>query len=114
MGITNRQMRSYVEATRQFTNNNKTVWTTWEGKFYTVYSYGRHFPMYAYDTQAEKWYGNKDKFSRTTTTHQNLARPSNREIEWVSTDEFKALLEARSTVNYVTAKLSSKTIEIIV
>ncbi len=108
MGITNRDMAQKVRATQQFTNNNKTVWTTWEGKFYTVYSYGRHFPMYAYDTEAELWYGNEDKFSRTTTTHQRLARPVEADkIKWVGTEILKDLLEARSTSRYVARRLTN-------
>ncbi len=62
MPISNKEMRPYVEATRSFTNHNQTVWTTWEGKLYVVYSYGRHFPMYAYDTESQRWFGNRDKF----------------------------------------------------
>lgn len=106
MKINNKDMRPMVNQTRQFTNNNNTVWTNWEGKFYTVYSYGRHFPMYAYDTEADLWYGNEDKFSRTTTTHQRLARPD-RPIKWINTEAFKALLDARSTARYFAQRLTN-------
>lgn len=105
MPISNKEMRPYVEATRQFTNHNQTVWTTWEGKLYVVYSYGRHFPMYAYDTESERWFGNKDKFSRTTTTHQRLAQPR-AEIDWMNTETIKSLLEARSIKQFVINQLN--------
>ena len=62
--------------------NNKTT-------AYVVYSYGYHFPMYA--NIAGKWYGNKDKYSRTTSKQQNQTRP-NGEINFVSTEELNSLL----------------------
>jgi hypothetical protein len=108
MAINNRDMAAYVRNTKPFTNNNKTVWTNWEGKFYVVYSYGRHFPMYAYDTEAAIWYGNESKFSRTTTTHQRKAQPvPNEEITWVDTEKFHYILEARSTSGYIASLLTN-------
>lgn len=108
MKVANRDMAQHVRAIKQFTNTNDTVWTNWEGKFYTVYSYGSHFPMYAYDTEAQAWYGNEDKFSRTTTTHQRLARPVEADkIKWVGTEILKDLLNARSTSRYVAHRLTN-------
>jgi len=40
---------------------------------YVVYSYGKHFPMYIWTEGS--WYGNADKFSRTTNKHQAQCRP---------------------------------------
>jgi hypothetical protein len=42
---------------------------------YVVFSYGEHFPMYVYDYQFGKWYGNADKYSKTTSCHQGLCHP---------------------------------------
>lgn len=46
---------------------------------YIVYSYGEHFPMYIAETDTEtkttRWYGNVNKYSRSTTRHQSQARP---------------------------------------
>lgn len=40
---------------------------------YVVYSFGRHFPMYAYIDG--EWYRNTDGFSRTTAKHKGQACP---------------------------------------
>jgi hypothetical protein len=107
MKVNNKDMGQLVKNTRQFHNNNDTVWTNWEGKFYVVYSYGRHFPMYAYDTELQRWYGNESKFSSTTTRHQRLAQPvSSLEITWCDTEKIQALLAARSTKKYLINKLT--------
>lgn len=64
--------------------------------------------MYAYDTEAEVWYGNESKFSRTTSTHQRQAQPVPREeITWVGTEKFHNILEARSTSRYVASLLTN-------
>lgn len=61
-----------------------------ERRSYTVYSYGQHFPMYVYDFNTGCWYGNRDKYSRTTSKHQSLMRPPIVEA-WMSTDELARL-----------------------
>lgn len=40
---------------------------------YAVFSYGEHFPIYAF--RAGQWFRNKDKYSVTTSKHQSQARP---------------------------------------
>lgn len=57
---------------------------------YTVYSYGKHFPMYVYDFRAEQWYGNNDKYSVTTSKHQSKCRPPN-VAEWYPTETMKLI-----------------------
>lgn len=42
---------------------------------YVVYSYGTHFPMYIWDGSTGMWYGNKDKYSCTTSRHQSACSP---------------------------------------
>lgn len=57
---------------------------------YAVYSYGSHFPIYFYSIEAECWFGTNDKYSRTTSRHQSLARPAAREdITWLGVDSLK-------------------------
>ena len=65
---------------------------------YVVYSYGWHFPMYIWDEVTQRWYGNRDKYSRTTTRHQYAANPTfftsdtpNRAITWLDTDKMIAI-----------------------
>lgn len=42
---------------------------------YAVFSYGHHFPLYVYRNGT--WYGNKDKYSPTTSKQAGQARPYN-------------------------------------
>ena len=65
---------------------------------YVVYSYGTHFPMYIWDEVTHRWYGNSDKYSRTTTRHQHNANPTffnpdipSRAIQWLDTDKMRAI-----------------------
>ena len=56
---------------------------------YVVYSYGSHFPMYVWDTATQRWYGNKDKYSRSTSRHQSACQPLDIRYEpfhWLDTD----------------------------
>lgn len=84
--VNNKDMSHYTTYRLPFENHkNKendgpSVWGEWYEKngnhLFVVYSYGYHFPIYVYDEQSQEWYGNQDKYSRTTTRHQTLARPS--------------------------------------
>ena len=63
---------------------------------YVVYSYGSHFPMYIWDEVTQRWYGNRDKYSITTTRHQRHACPGysyhdNPSIQWLDTDKMIAI-----------------------
>lgn len=55
---------------------------------YKVYSYGYHFPIYAYKDNV--WYKNKDKYSVSTGKHQSQLHPLIDCIE-LSTREIQAL-----------------------
>lgn len=50
-------------------------------RYYVVFSYGRHFPLYAYDKQTHKWYENKDGYSHTTSVHRSKARPTSNTVK---------------------------------
>lgn len=53
---------------------------------YVVYSYGAHFPLYIWDVDTQRWFGNSGSYSRTTSKHSTLTRPTHREeILWVNT-----------------------------
>lgn len=80
----------------EFSNRNNTIYgrdvRKWDGGSedgyivtYTVYSYGTHYPMYVYDYQTGRWYGNNTKSTRTTGKHKSLLRPHIVE-EWYDTD----------------------------
>jgi hypothetical protein len=63
---------------------------------YAVFSYGDHFPIYYYDHDIKKWFGNKDKYSMTTSRHQSCAWPEgfDREhISWVDTRTLQDLVD---------------------
>ena len=60
---------------------------------YVVYSYGEHFPMYVYNYDAGVWLGNSDKYSRTTSKHQSISRPSQGIHEWYSTIELRRIVD---------------------
>lgn len=73
-------------------------------KVYVVYSYGSHFPMYIYDDQEDKWIGNKDKYSQSTTRHQSLLRPSEGVEIWLNTDEMRSVVSSCGLLGYMINK----------
>jgi len=99
--VANHSARPCVQNREAFQANN--IFAEWrdDDTFdarYIVYSYGKHFPMYIWvpDSQgpaAGRWYGNSDKFSRSTSKHQSQAHPpvAGSEIEWRDTDAMVAI-----------------------
>lgn len=96
--ITNRQMRGYVQKLQPFRNSKESVFSRlYAGSElasvptrYVVYSYGEHFPMYVFDHQMQSWYGNEDKYSRTTSKHQSQACPFDIR-DWFDTHQMQIL-----------------------
>lgn len=86
MRVANRDMGACVDRREPFKNSNDTVFGCWSGEVYTVFSYGNHFPMYSYDCQCLRWFGNSDKYSVTTSRHQSQCRPEG-EITWLRTEQ---------------------------
>ena len=80
--INNKEAASYVESQIPFQANN--IHGQNEGDWFVVYSYGEHFPMYAWKAGLG-WQGNKDKYSVTTSRHQNQVRPDGIN-DWHSTE----------------------------
>lgn len=72
---------------------------------YVVYSYGEYFPMYIYDYLTNSWYGNSDKYSRSTTEHQDQCRPTydNNAITWMDTEDMKWVVYRRSITGIIRA-----------
>ena len=104
--VSNCNARKEVEALQEFVGSNmfaewREVGSDRERKgIYVVFSYGRHFPMYAWDAEAQVWIGNSDKFSRSTTRQQSQARPSKVD-KWMSASEIGRVVEMGGLVNYV-------------
>ena len=94
--ISNCDMASYVNQLDEFRNHNGTVIAQDRGDIYVVQSYGEHFPMYVYDYATRVWFGNTDKYSRTTSTHQNKTRPDVNCIQWTDTNQMRTLVQAGS------------------
>tara|TARA_R110002110_G_C13154408_1_gene691092 strand:- start:40 stop:618 length:579 start_codon:yes stop_codon:yes gene_type:complete len=92
--ISNREVKEYVNKREQFVTNNGTITSAISATgMYVVYSYGRHFPLYAYDEEKNQWYGNSDKYSQTTSCHQSHARPDG-DIQWTDTETLRKLTES--------------------
>ena len=97
--ITNAQAKLYIERKEEFKTGNETIFGEfYEGDtdqsipaVYVVYSYGKHFPMWVYDYGADQWYGNQDKYSRTTTKHQSITKPQNIH-QWLDTATLKRVI----------------------
>ena len=65
-----------------------------EGKFYIVYSYGRHFILYLYDKTTNKWFGSEDKYSVSTSKQQTQLHP-NKEVMYLPQKELKNIINFR-------------------
>ena len=96
-----KEMQAEVNGRREFEGNS--VFAKAGTSFYTVYSYGYHFPMYVYDYAIGKWIGNKDKYSVTTSKHQGKCHPHEVEF-WLTTKELKDMLNMAGFIQYKTAR----------
>jgi len=91
--ISNRQCRHYVNDKEPFDANH--IFARNVDRFYIVYSWGLHFPMYIYDREYGIWFGNRDKYSKSTSKHQSQAMPSD-DIQWLNTNELLKIITTRS------------------
>lgn len=103
--VTLRDAGNYVHLRRVFKGNS--IYGCWVGaddhRRYVVYSYGTHFPMYLYDADTGKWYGNNDKYSRTTSRHQGACRPPRVDF-WMPTETMQRFA-AMGVIPYINSKL---------
>lgn len=105
---TGQQARQYVKSLTPFHNNGTnyrhakgaTLWSellTSAGDpdpLYVVYSYGRHWPLFA--NWKGVWFANKDKASRTTSKHYGQAHPHTTVVEMSNIDmEYLVLFLSR-------------------
>lgn len=91
MRIANENARKFVDDCISFRGSNLFGEIKRLG-LYVVYSYGYHFPIYAKINGF--WYGNKDKYSVSTSKHQSQACPSG-EVIYVGLTEIKDLIEGK-------------------
>jgi hypothetical protein len=124
--VSSRNMHEYVTRLQPFENHTGSCFGQWRSRRdvvgfsgsrdfdisselgYAVYSYGSHFPIYFYSVEADRWFGNADKYSRTTTNHQSLTRPcDSRDITWMGTGNLKYLV-THGYVAYVANRMNLK------
>lgn len=68
------------------------------GMVYVVFSYGEHYPMWVYDPQTERWYGNNTKTSQSTSRQALQTRPTfGQDITWLDTKDMLSI----STYGYM-------------
>lgn len=110
MRVSNNKARDFVNGFKDFQGSNTTgkwlnVANGRDGTnfLYVVYSYGSHFPMYIYDDQENKWIGNKDKYSSSTTRHQSLLRPSSVGL-WLDTEDMQHVVRHQGLVGHTINK----------
>ena len=106
MRVSNNKARDMVNSLEEFQGSN--MFARWlskakDNQVYVVYSYGSHFPMYIYDDKEQKWVGNKDKYSRSTTRHQSQGRPSEVDL-WLNTNEMQEVINNYGIVGYLINK----------
>lgn len=99
---TNKDVPRLVAYRHEFKTGHEAVFGTWSKTpsgedVYTVYSYGRHFPMAAWFDNTRCWVVNEDKYSNTTSRHQGLVRSairmcSTHRVGYVSTGVLKDLI----------------------
>jgi hypothetical protein len=73
--------RQYVQNLQPFRNNatrgkgpkNASLWGEITGDLYVVYSYGRHWPLWA--NWKGVWFGNTNKYGPTTSKHYSQTHP---------------------------------------
>lgn len=87
----NKEVDKYTTEREPFKGSN--TWGSWVTEnLYVVFSYGHHFPIYAWDEELGMWFGNKDKYSRSTTRHQSQLRPNTSFIHYLPTQDIKNLV----------------------
>ena len=69
----NKNAKQYVQERKEFTGNN-TLGRWVDDDNYVVYSYGIHFPMFAYK-KGSGWCTQISKYSVTTSKHYSQLNP---------------------------------------
>jgi hypothetical protein len=77
--VSNKDCRKHVQNREPFDGSN--LWGVWQNstiveddsKFYVVYSYGHHWPLFVYAEGV--WFENEESFSQSTKRHRSQANP---------------------------------------
>lgn len=99
--IANSKARGYVASRKPFIGSN--LFGKWSCPtnaedmerdcVYVVYSYGTHFPLWVWDGNVKQWFGNHDRYSKTTTKHRGQTQPvEGSSIRWFDTETMKQLV----------------------
>ncbi len=56
------------------------------GFCYVAFSYRISWPLYVWDVETSKWYGNGDRYSRTTSKHATCLYPHGHEVTYLRRD----------------------------
>lgn len=88
MKIANRDSRRYVQNCQEFKANHLFGEYNREG-VYSVWSYGYHFPLFAYLNGT--WYENKDRYSVTTSKHRSQSHPLTETVK-LGTEDLQRLI----------------------
>ena len=96
MRIANQEGSGYVERRQIFRGSH--TFSEEKNGVYVVYSYGYHFPMYAYIKGI--WFANKDRYSRSTSKQQGQFHPR---VECISikTKELQNLINNPDEADYI-------------
>lgn len=87
----NATARQLVQSLTPFKGAN--TFGLYKGHKYIVYSYGFHFPIFAF--VEGQWYRNSDKYSRTTSKHQTQLAPlANEKMVSMPTKDFLKLINS--------------------
>ena len=97
--LSNAETREPIERREIFTTNAATIFPRKTSNLYIVYSWGTHFPMWVYDGDLNQWFGNSDRYSRSTSKHQSLSRP-NAQIDMCDTATLQQIIAWDSYTEY--------------
>lgn len=91
----NRCAGEFTTRRQHFHGHNLFSGDAGEGRFYVVYSYDHHWPLYVYDREEGRWYGNKEKYSSSTSTQMTYARPQSADITMISKADLQSMITER-------------------
>lgn len=88
--IANRDARWYVTENKEFKGSN--TFAEWINDKYVVFSYGKHWILYLFDSNFRVWYGCNEKTSTSTSKQSSQLHP-NVDIDiWLSQYELQKLI----------------------
>lgn len=102
--LANNELRGPIKRREMFKTNSGSVFPRRVGDLYVVYSYGDHFPMWVYDGHINQWFGNEDRWSRTTSKQQSQTRPDVEMTMW-STDTLRRIVNLGGFVQYTAKRI---------